>query len=58
LSKLSRIIAGSETDPREAVFRKVSAGGWAILELSRKIQSLEEKFVEIILARSGLVWLI
>jgi len=48
-----KISATRDLEVREAVFRKASAGGWTLLGLERKAQTLEEKFVEIITRDKG-----
>ena len=48
-----RINATRDLEVREAVFRKISAGGWTLLGLERNARTLEEKFVEIITADKG-----
>jgi len=48
-----KISATRDLEVREAVFRKASAGGWTLLGLERKAQTLEERFVEIITRDKG-----
>ena len=48
-----RITATEDMEVREAIFKKISAGGWTLLGLERKAQTLEEKFVEIITRDKG-----
>jgi len=48
-----RIQAPADDAVREAIFRKITDNGWALLELAPKTQTLEDRFVEIIAAEKG-----
>ena len=48
-----RIQAPADDALREAMFRKITDNGWALLELTPKAETLEDKFVEIIATEKG-----